>query len=73
MTTTTNTPPAPTPLEHAAAGVSYAVGRSVLGPLGAGALDSPDMRSASMSLGLRIGLSAGVGLALVYLVGRALR
>lgn len=69
MDTTTT----PTTIERAAQGAGYGIGRSFLGPLAAGAIDSPDMRSASMSLGFRVGLSAGVGLALVYLLRRAFR
>lgn len=60
--------PTTTPLETAAVGVSHGIGRAVVGPLVAGAIESPDMRSATWSLGFRLGLSVGLGLLLVSLL-----
>ena len=57
-------------VETTATGVGHGVGRAFVGPLVAGALESPDMRSATWSLGFRVGLAVGLGLLLTSLLRR---
>ena len=57
-------------LETTATGVGSGIGRAFVGPMVAGAIESPDMRAATWSLGLRLGLSLGLGLLLVSLLRR---
>jgi len=54
-------------VETVATGAGAGIGRAFVGPMVAGALDSPDMRSATWSLGFRIGLAVGLGLLLTSL------
>jgi hypothetical protein len=55
-------------IETVSTGISSGIGRAFVGPLVAGAIESPDMRAATWSLGFRLGLSVGLGLLLVSLL-----